>query len=61
EKTVYRLNFDQEDTFMKFARILKKLKVEEALEESGAQDGDKVYIGSIEFDFHPGHVMNDDQ
>jgi GTP-binding protein len=60
EKTVSRLNFDQEDTFMKFARILKKLKVEEALEENGAQDGDKVYIGSIEFDFHPDRVMNDD-
>ena len=60
EKTVSRLNFDQEDTFMKFARILKKLKVEEALEENGAQDGDKVYIGDIEFDFHPDRVMNDD-
>lgn len=60
EKTVSRLNFDQEDTFMKFARILKKLKVEETLEENGAQDGDKVYIGSIEFDFHPDRVMNDD-
>ena len=60
EKTVSRLNFDQEDTFIKFARILKKLKVEETLEESGAQDGDKVYIGSIEFDFHPDRVMNDD-
>ncbi|MCL1875582.1 MAG: GTPase ObgE [Synergistaceae bacterium] len=60
EITVSRLNFDQEDTFMKFARILKKLKVEEALEENGAQDGDKVYIGNVEFDFHPNSVMNDD-
>jgi len=60
EKTVSRLNFEQEDTFMKFARILKKLKVEESLEEKGAQAGDKVYIGSIEFDFQPDLVMNDD-
>ena len=61
EKTVSRLNFDQDDTFMRFARVLKKLKVEEALEESGAQDGDKVYIGNIEFDFHPDRVMDDEQ
>jgi len=60
EKTVSRLNFDQEDTFMKFARILKKLKVEEALEKNGAMDGDKVYIGNIEFNFHPDRVMDDD-
>ena len=60
EKTVSRMNFDQEDTFVRFARALKKLKVEEALEKNGALDGDKVYIGSIEFDFHPDRVMNDD-
>ena len=61
EKTVSRMNFDQEDTFIRFARALKKLKVEEALEENGALDGDKVYIGSIGFDFHPDRVMNDDE
>ena len=61
EKTVSRMNFEQEDTFVRFARVLKKLKVEEALEKNGAQDGDKVYIGSIEFDFHPDRVMNDDE
>ncbi|MCL1940831.1 MAG: GTPase ObgE [Synergistaceae bacterium] len=61
EKTVSRLNFDQEDTFMRFARVLKKLKVEEALEVNGAQDGDKVYIGNIEFDYHPDRVMDDEQ
>jgi len=60
EKTVSRLNFDQEDAFLKFARILKKLKIEEALEKNGARDGDKVYIGSIEFDFKPDSVMDDD-
>jgi GTP-binding protein len=61
EKTVSRMNFEQEDTFIRFARALKKLKVEEALEENGAQDGDKVYIGSIEFDFRPNSVVNDDE
>ncbi len=37
----------------KFARLLSALSVEEALEASGAREGDKVYIGDIEFDFEP--------
>lgn len=60
EKTISRFDFDQDDTMMKFARVLKKLKVEEALEKYGAQDGDKVFIGDVEFDFHPGRIMDDD-
>lgn len=61
ETAVARFDFNQDDTLMKFARVLKKLKVEEALEASGAQDGDKVYIGDIEFDYHPGRIMDDDE
>jgi GTP-binding protein len=56
EKTVRRIDFDQEDALMKFARVLKRLKVEEALEKAGAAEGDKVYIGEAEFDFQPDKI-----
>jgi GTP-binding protein len=42
---------------MKFARVLKRLKVEEALENAGVLEGDKVYIGEIEFDFLPDKII----
>jgi GTP-binding protein len=57
EKTVERIDFDQDDAMMKFARVLKRLKVEEALENAGASKGDKVYIGEIEFDFLPDRIV----
>jgi GTP-binding protein len=57
EKTVERIDFDQDDAMMKFARVLKRLKVEEALEKAGALKGDKVYIGEIEFDFLPDKIV----
>ena len=53
EKSVARINFEHEDALQKFARLLKSLSVEEALEAAGARDGDKVYIGDTEFDFEP--------
>ena len=53
EKSVARINFEHEDALQKFARLLKALSVEEALELAGAKDGDKVYIGDTEFDFEP--------
>ncbi len=53
ERSVSRINFDHEDAMQKFARLLSALSVEEALEASGAREGDKVYIGDIEFDFEP--------
>ncbi|MDR1621087.1 MAG: GTPase ObgE [Synergistaceae bacterium] len=57
EKTVGRIDFDQDDAMMKFARALKRLKVEEALENAGASEGDKVYIGEVEFDFLPDRIV----
>ncbi|MDR2527612.1 MAG: GTPase ObgE [Synergistaceae bacterium] len=57
EKTVSRVDFDQEDALMKFARVLKRLKVEEALEAAGALEGDKIYIGDVAFDFLPDKIM----
>lgn len=57
EKSVSRINFDHDDALMKFAALLKKLNVEEALEAAGAKQGDKVLIGEIEFDFEPDKIM----
>ncbi len=56
EKSVARINFDHDDALQKFAGILKRLNVEEALENAGAREGDKVLIGDIEFDFEPNIV-----
>ncbi|MDR3264489.1 MAG: GTPase ObgE [Synergistaceae bacterium] len=57
EKVVQRIDFDQEDALMKFARVLKRLKVEEALEKAGAVEGDRVCIGETEFDFQPDRIV----
>ncbi|MGI6253665.1 MAG: Obg family GTPase CgtA, partial [Aminivibrio sp.] len=57
ERIIKRYDFDQEDTLMRFARLLKRFRVEELLEKNGAQKGDKVYITDLEFDFEPDRVM----
>jgi GTP-binding protein len=57
ERAVARIDFGQEDALKKFARILKRLGVEEALEAAGAAEGDKVYIGEAEFDFQPDKIQ----
>ncbi|GAB1426976.1 hypothetical protein MASR2M17_04020 [Aminivibrio sp.] len=57
EKTLKRYDFGHEDSLLKFARLIKKFRIEEKLEESGAVKGDKVYIGELEFDFEPDRVM----
>ncbi|HOO88121.1 MAG TPA: Obg family GTPase CgtA, partial [Synergistales bacterium] len=46
-------DFEQEDALPKFARLVKKFRIEERLEEMGAVKGDKVFIGDHEFDFEP--------
>lgn len=53
EKTLLRYDFEQEDALPRFARLVKKFRIEERLEEMGAVKGDKVYIGEHEFDFEP--------
>ena len=57
EKTLKRYDFDHEDALLKFARLVKKFRIEEKLEESGAQKGDQVFIGDLQFDFEPDRVM----
>ncbi|MDR1740554.1 MAG: GTPase ObgE [Synergistaceae bacterium] len=56
EKAVARIDFEQDDALQRFARILSRLRVEEALSQAGASDGDKVYIGEVEFDFQPDRI-----
>ena len=56
ERSVRRIDFDQEDAMVKFARVLKRLKVEEALEDAGAREGDKVLIGDLDFNFQPDKI-----
>ena len=57
EKTLQRYDFEQDDAILKFARLVKKFRIEELLEEKGAQKGDKVFIGDMEFDFEPDRAM----
>ena len=57
EKAVGRINFEQEDAMTRFARLLKRLSVEEALAAAGAREGDRVLIGEEEFDFQPDRSM----
>ena len=42
---------------VKFARLLKRLDVEEALEDAGAREGDRVLIGEAEFEFQPDRII----
>jgi GTP-binding protein len=57
EKILLRYDFEHEDAILKFARLVRRFRIEELLEENGAQKGDKVYIGDLEFDFEPDRVM----
>lgn len=58
EKTLSRYNFNHEDALPRFARLVKKFRIEEKLEEMGAVKGDKIYIGDNEFDFEPEMAVN---
>jgi len=57
EKAVGRINFEHEDAMARFARLLKRLSVEEALSAAGAGEGDKILIGEEEFDFQPDKIL----
>ncbi|WP_054949040.1 GTPase ObgE [Numidum massiliense] len=51
DKLVTMTNFAYQDSIDRFARILRKMGVDDALRERGAQDGDTVRIGELEFEF----------
>lgn len=50
EKLVQMTNFNYDDSILRFAQIIKRMGVEEALRKKGAKDGDTVRIGGIEFE-----------
>lgn len=45
------VDFDNEESVLRFSRSLKNLGIDEALRLKGCQDGDRVYIDSFGFDF----------
>ncbi len=53
EAAAARYDFGQEEAAVRFMRILRQFKVEELLEEAGAQEGDTVNIGEVSFTFEP--------
>lgn len=57
ERILKRYDFEQEDALFHFARLLKKYRIEELLEQEGAQEGDTVIIGDIEFEYEPEQVQ----
>ncbi len=48
-----RYDFGQEEAAVRFMRILRQFRVEEMLEDAGAQEGDTVHIGDVSFTFEP--------
>ncbi|MCX7828288.1 MAG: GTPase ObgE [Thermanaerothrix sp.] len=53
EDAVLRYNFDHEENLVRFGRLLRSYMVDDLLLNAGAQEGDTVLIGSMEFDFNP--------
>lgn len=51
EKMLKRMNFNSQEAANRFARIMRKMGVDEALRKKGAQDGHYVRIGEFEFEF----------
>jgi GTP-binding protein len=54
EKLMKRTQFTSYDAVMRFARILRKMGVDQALRERGAKDGSTIRIGDFEFEFFEG-------
>lgn len=49
---IFRMSkMNTEEDFMRFARKMRKLGIDEALREAGCQDGDTVYICNYQFEF----------
>ncbi|HEU4963126.1 MAG TPA: GTPase ObgE [Bacilli bacterium] len=51
EKLVKMTNFQQYDAVKRFQRIMKQKGVDNALRKRGAEDGDIIRIGELEFEF----------
>jgi GTP-binding protein len=53
ERLVERTSFDSEQGLQRFQMALDRLGVSSALEEAGAEPGDSVRIGQLEFEYQP--------
>lgn len=53
-----RMNLNSYDAVMRFARIMRKLGVDEALRKQGAKDGDMVRVADFAFEFFEGSDYN---
>jgi len=53
-----RMNLNSYDAVMRFARIMRKLGVDEALRKAGAKDGDMVSVADFAFEFFEGSDYN---
>lgn len=51
EKLIKRTNFGSYDAQMRFARILRRMGIDNELRKMGAEDGQTVRIGDFEFEF----------
>ncbi len=54
EALVRRTQFVSHEAVVRFARILRRMGVDEALREQGARDGSLIRIGDFEFEFFEG-------
>jgi GTP-binding protein len=52
-------DFQYDENVARFARVLKRYRVERLLMASGAEEGDSVRIGHAEFEFHPIYFDSD--
>lgn len=53
-----RMNLNSYDAVMRFARIMRKLGVDEALRKAGAKDGDMVSVADFALEFFEGSDYN---
>lgn len=51
EKMIKRTQFGSHDSVTRFTRILRKMGVDKELRKQGAQDGQTIRIGKLEFEF----------
>lgn len=58
ERYMQRFNMTSYDAVMRFARMLRKMGVDEELRRRGARDGDTVRIGDFTFEFFEGSDYN---
>ncbi len=51
ERVVAMANLDHDDGVLRFARTLRKMGVDQALRDAGAENGDEITIGELTFNF----------